>query len=124
VLAFEGLVRRLGPERACVIEYEQMHADMPTCLERLAKLLGPQAEATLARERDAIQRALGFDVMKAEGASGHILRKGEAGGWKEHFSADDERRLAAACAERLPRTAESLVGLGTWRDELLALNER
>ena len=121
VRAFEGVVARLGPERALVIEYEHMHTDMPGCLARLAKLLGPQAEATLAREGDAIKRALGFDIMKAEGASGHILRKGVSGGWREHFSAQDERRLAAALVERLPRTAESLVGLGTWRDELITL---
>lgn len=122
VRAFELLVQSLGPERACVIEYEEMHRDMPSCLERLAKLLGPQAEETLARERDVIQRALGFDVMKSEGASGHILRKGQAGGWREHFSDDDERRLAAALAERLPPSADSLVGLGTWRDELITLS--
>ena len=114
VRAFEELATRLGPERCCVLEYEHMHADMPACLARLARLLGPQAEATLARDGEAIGRALGFDAMK-QGASAHILRKGTAGGWREHFSADDEARLAAALAERLPRTAESLVGLGAWR---------
>ena len=114
VLAFEQMTRRLGPTRACVIEYEEMHSDLPGCLARLAKLLGPEAEATLTREGDAIARALGFDVM-VEGASAHILRKGVSGGWREHFSASDERRLMAAIAERLPRTTESLVGLDTWR---------
>lgn len=118
VLAFEGLVERLGPGRACIVEYEAMHTDMPGCLARLARLLGPEAEGTLAREGDAIRRALGFDVMKAEGASAHILRKGQAGGWREHFSAEDEGRLSAALAERLPRTPESRVGLDTWRVEL------
>jgi len=115
VRAFEELVTRLGPERACVIEYEKMHSDIHGCLARLAKLLGPSAEATLACEGEEIQRALGFAVMKAEGANGHILRQGQLGGWRKHFSAADERRLAIELKARLPRMADSLAGLDTWR---------
>ena len=115
---------KLGPERACIIEYEKMHADMPGCLARLAKFLGPEAEATLARDGDEIQRLLGFDVMKAEGASKHILRNGKAGGWRAHFSPTDEKRLACMIDARLPVDSESVVGLdqsaGAWREELLA----
>ena len=114
VATFEEEVRALGPKRACLIEYEAMHSDLPGCLAKLAALLGPEAEGRLAKEGDAIMAALGFDEMKA-GASSHILRKGEAGGWREHFSEEDENALAAALAERLPRTPESLAGLGTWR---------
>ena len=119
VLAFEQLVARLGPERAIVIEYEHMHSDRRACLTRLAKLLGPQAEHTLAREGTAIEAALEFDVMKAgEGASKHIFRAGRAGGWREHFSREDEARLKSVLAERLPTTAESLVGLDAWRADM------
>merc|ERR1719313_1180214 len=110
VAAFEGFAARLGPERACVVEYETMHADLRGCLTRLAKLLGPQAVARLETEGTAIECALGFSEMKASGASPHIMRKGQAGGWREHFSEEDEARMAEAVKERLPRTAESVVG--------------
>jgi|LauGreDrversion4_1035100.scaffolds.fasta_scaffold2215379_1 hypothetical protein len=33
-------VDRLGPERALMIEYEEMHQDMPGQLRKLATLLG------------------------------------------------------------------------------------
>ena len=115
VQQFEQLVTRLGPERACLIEYEDMHADLRGCLKRLAALLGPEAEATLAREGDAIERALSFNQMKADGANPHIMRKGEAGGWKEHFRDGDAPRLEAALLQRLPRTTESIAGHGRWR---------
>ena len=65
VAAFERLVRSLGPERALVIEYEEMHADLRGCLARLAALLGGEAEARLrSEEGEAIERALQFDAMK------------------------------------------------------------
>ena len=64
---------------------------------------------------DEIMKALGFDVMKAEGASQHILRKGQAGGWTEHFSKEDEARLQEQLDARLPRTEASLAGVGAWR---------
>ena len=63
--------------------------------------------------------ALEFDVMKAgEGASKQIFRAGRAGGWREHFSGEDEARLKSVLAERLPTTAESLVGLDAWRADM------
>jgi len=80
-------------------------------------LRGLHDRESLLKVGDAIAQALGFDVMKAEGASPHILRKGQVGGWRDHFSDDDDRRLTAAIAERLPSTARSLVGLDTWRAE-------
>jgi len=119
VRSFELLARQLG-SRACVLEYEAMHADLPGCLRKLAALLGPDAEARLAREETEIARALGFDAMKQDGAHGTFLRKGASGGWREHFSAEDEARIAAAVAARLPVADGSVCGLGTWRDELLA----
>ena len=36
VRAFEAVVAALGPKRACVIEYEQMHTDLRGTLARLA----------------------------------------------------------------------------------------
>ena len=153
--AFEAVVASLGPERACVIEYEQMHGDLRGTLARLAALqhgqsvgpeanpdpdpnphpnpnpnpnpdpnpnpnqalLGPEAEARLRRDGDAIEAALGFDAMKADAGAGHgrFLRKGVAGGWREHFSEVDEAALMAAVSERLPVEASSAAGVGSWR---------
>ncbi len=116
VAAFERLARRLGPERACVLEYEAMHSDMRGSLRALAALLGPEAEARLRADGEAIERALGFDAMReAGGAPPSIMRQGVAGGWREHFSEEDETRLSACVAERLPVTKESICGLATWR---------
>ena len=115
VKSFEALIHELGPTRACLIEYEGMHDDMKGCLTRLAKLLGPDSEKILEEQGDEIMKALGFDVMKAEGASQHILRKGQAGGWTEHFSKEDEARLQEQIDARLPRTEASLAGVGAWR---------
>ena len=112
VKSFEALIHELGPTRACLIEYEGMHDDMKGCLTRLAKLLGPDSERILEEQGDEIMKALGFDVMKAEGASQHILRKGQAGGWTEHFSKEDEARLQEQLDARLPRTEASLAGGG------------
>ena len=116
VRSFEALVRSLGPGRACVIEYEEMHADLRGCLARLAALLGEEAVARLhSAEGEAIEQALHFDAMKASGGAKAVLRKGVAGGWREHFSEEDEARVAAALEQRLPRTEGSLAGVGRWR---------
>ena len=118
VAAFEALAAALGPARALVIEYEEMHVDLPTQLRRLARLLGPAAEARLDADGDAICAALGFTAMKgAGGADAVFLRKGTAGSWREHFSEEDAARVAAAVAERLPAAA-SKVGHSTWRKDM------
>ena len=96
VKSFEALIHELGPTRACLIEYEGMHDDMKGCLTRLAKLLGPDSEKILEEQGDEIMKALGFDVMKAEGASQHILRKGQAGGWTSTLARRTRRGCRAA----------------------------
>ena len=117
VRAFEAVVAALGPKRACVIEYEQMHTDLRGTLARLAALLGPEAEARLRRDGEAIEAALGFRAMKADTRAGHdrFLRKGVAGGWREHFSEADEAALMAAVRARLPVEPSSVAGVGSWR---------
>jgi hypothetical protein len=91
----------------------------PQMSPRLAAqaLLGPEAEARLRRDGDAIEAALGFSAMKADAGAGHgrFLRKGVAGGWREHFSDGDEAALMAAVCERLPIEPSSAVGVGSWR---------
>ena len=115
VTGFEQLVAKLGPERAVLVEYEEMHADLPGQLRRLAALLGPAAEARLAAHGDEICAALGFSAMQGEGSSdARFLRKGKAGGWWEHFSDGDAARVAAMVDERLP-AATSAVGRNSWR---------
>ena len=115
VTGFEQLVAKLGPERAVLVEYEEMHADLPGQLRRLAALLGPAAEARLAAHGDEICAALGFSAMQGEGSSdARFLRKGKAGGWREHFSDGDAARVAAMVDERLP-AATSAVGRNSWR---------
>ena len=115
VAGFEALVAALGPERAVLVEYEEMHADLPGQLRRLAALLGPAAEARLETHGDEICEALGFSAMQGGGGSdARFLRKGKAGGWREHFSDADAARVAAMVDERLP-AATSAVGCSTWR---------
>jgi hypothetical protein len=118
VAAFEALAAALGPARALVVEYEEMHADLPAQLQRLARLLGPAAEERLDADGDAICAALGFTAMKGAGGTDAVfLRKGTAGSWREHFSEEDAARVAAAVEERLPAAA-SKVGHSTWRKDM------
>ena len=103
--------------RAVVVEYEKMHEDLRATLQRLAALIGPAAEARLEADADSIMAALGFDAMKADATAGHtaFLRKGVSGGWREHFSEDDERAVMEMAAARLPLEATSVAGVGAWR---------
>ena len=117
---FEQLMAQL-PSRALIVEYEALHTDMQGSLQRLAALLGPEAEARLTADGAAIQEALSFGAMKeAAGEQSKFYRKGVRGGWREHCSTEDEKRIAAATAARLPKEQDSVAGLGTWREELLA----
>ena len=106
----------LGPDRACVVEYEEMHADMPGALARLARTLGPAAQDRLKQPGAMADfcRALGFDVMKSNAAHATFLRKGQPGNWREHFRGDEEARMAEALEARLPR-ATSVCGRTSWR---------
>ena len=116
VRAFEQLAARLQA-RAVIVEYEKMHEDLRGTLQRLAALIGPAAEARLEADADAIMAALGFDAMKADATAGHtvFLRKGVSGGWREHFSEEDERAVMEMAAARLPFEATSVAGVGAWR---------
>eukprot|EP00802_Teleaulax_amphioxeia_P019101 Tamp_19322.p1 GENE.Tamp_19322~~Tamp_19322.p1 ORF type:complete len:341 (-),score=75.24 Tamp_19322:245-1183(-) len=115
VAEFEALVDRLGPERAVIIEYEEMHQDLQGQLRRLATLLGPSVEARLDANMDAICAALGFTAMKEAGGNDAVfLRQGKAGGWRDHFSETDTERMAQAIEARLPG-ARSKVGHSSWR---------
>ena len=123
VLAFESLAARLGPQRACIVEYEGMHRDLSGTLEKIAKLIGPEAEARLANRGDAIKKALSFDEMKKDisrkGGHAMFLRKGVSGGWREHFSENEERILMKMVSERMPVVTEDgtsvMAGVGRWR---------
>ena len=55
--------------------------------------------------------------MKADATAGHtaFLRKGVSGGWREHFSEEDERAVMGMVAARLPLEATSVAGVGAWR---------
>ena len=118
VADYEALVAALGPKRALLIEYEEMHANLMGQLRRLAAFLGPLAEDRLATDTAGICAALGFDSMReASGDAKIFLRKGQPGGWREHFSGDDAARVAAAVRERLPASS-STVGLSSWRKDM------
>jgi hypothetical protein len=94
-----------------------MHRDMSGQLRKLATLLGPTVEARLDAKMEEICAALRFDAMKeAGGKDAAFLRQGKVGGWRDHFSDDDEARMAQAIEERLPGT-RSKVGHSSWRAE-------
>ena len=113
VASAEQRVAELGPERGCLVEYEDMHMDMPAVLTRLAQTLGPEAESRLAEGMSSICEALGFEVMKGSEHHGKFLRKGQPGNWREHFQGDDEARMAEALEARLPHG--SSLGRASWR---------
>lgn len=119
VLAFEELVCNLGPQSACLVEYELMQQDMLCQLEMLARLVGDDAEARLKKNKDAICEALAFKTMKENGSEGafsdaKFLRKGVVGDWTAHFSEQDTMRFEEAIRARLPGSCN--VGKGTWRE--------
>eukprot|EP00930_Biecheleria_cincta_P032650 TRINITY_DN22642_c0_g1_i1.p1 TRINITY_DN22642_c0_g1~~TRINITY_DN22642_c0_g1_i1.p1 ORF type:complete len:304 (+),score=62.25 TRINITY_DN22642_c0_g1_i1:72-983(+) len=113
VLGFEELIRRLGPQRACYVEYELMQQDMLGQLQRLAELLGEDAQMRLEKNKDAICEALAFDTMKKQSADAKFLRKGVVGDWATHFSEQDTMRFHEAIRARLPDSCN--VGKETWR---------
>jgi hypothetical protein len=65
VAEYEALVGALGPKRALLIEYEEIHADLMGQLRRLVAFLGPLAEDRLAADAAGICAALSFDSMRA-----------------------------------------------------------
>jgi uncharacterized membrane protein YgcG len=125
VAGFEAMVSALGQDRALIIEYEEMHKDLPAQLWRLARLLGPAAEARLAANMEDICSQLQFSAMKQSKHMRHVpvsrvsklLRAGKTGGWRDQFSEEDANRMAAAVKERLP-TWMSRVGVASWRLDL------
>lgn len=85
MLETEKYIKDHLQDRALVITYEQMSADLPTVLERLATFLG----VTLpAKKLEAIEERVSFSTMSGlSGAVGSMLtRKGEPGDWRNHFT--------------------------------------
>ena len=72
----EALVNQMGPERACLLEYELMHSEMGASLEKLARVLGPQAQARLQNDSESILASLGFEEMKKSDAQESFSEEG------------------------------------------------
>lgn len=72
-------------ERALVITYEELSADIASVLRRLAKFLDV---ALPPKKLEAITERVSFRTMSAlGGAVGNMLtRKGEPGDWRNHFT--------------------------------------
>ena len=121
--SYEQMVASMPPERACVVEYEEMAHSMPVALAKLARVLGAEAEARLKAHREFIYECLGFRTMKADPSFASFLRRGKAGGWRDRLSTEDAHRIVEAAEARLPRE-RSTIGYCSWRvavDGALAL---
>jgi hypothetical protein len=88
------------------LTYEQMLAAPAAAVERIAGFLGGRARdfASDPGRRDAIVRASGFTQMQRDqnrwsserpAAMPAFVRKGVVGDWRNHFSAEQARRLGA-----------------------------
>ena len=69
-------MNQMGPERACLLEYELMHSEMGASLEKLARVLGPQAQARLQNDSESILASLGFEEMKKSDAQESFSEEG------------------------------------------------
>ena len=85
MLETEKYIKEHLRDRALVITYEEMSADLPAVLDRLAKFLNV---ALPTNRLDAITERVSFSTMSAlGGAVGNMLtRKGEPGDWRNHFT--------------------------------------
>lgn len=97
------------------LTYEQMLAAPADAVRAIARLLGGSAKVLVrdAQRLDAVVRASGFEQMgrdQGRWASARpadmpaFVRKGVVGDWRNHFSAEQARRLARKLRERATGT--------------------
>lgn len=102
-------------ERLLVIRYEDLRADCTGQVSRMSRFLGLELSSeriAAAVASSSLERMRSKETAHKRGANSDILfaRKGQVGGWTEHFSKDDERLFlthAGDCLRRLGYPAES-----------------
>lgn len=85
MLETEEYIKHHLRNRALVVTYEDMSANLPAVLERMAKFLDVSLSS---KKLEAILERVSFSTMsQLEGAVGNMLtRKGEPGDWRNHFT--------------------------------------
>ena len=95
------------------MKYENLQHDPHTSVRTVAEFVG--IEGVTEELVQEVVRKSSFSSMKSDNtcnfswktspgqafSKGEFFRKGQVGDWKEHFSADQNRRFDAECAERL-----------------------
>ena len=95
------------------MKYENLQHDPHTSVRTVAEFVG--IEGVTEELVQEVVRKSSFSSMKSDNtcnfswktspgqafSKGEFFRKGQVGNWKEHFSADQNRRFDAECGERL-----------------------
>lgn len=79
-----------------IIQYEDMKADLPGQLKRLASAMGLGG---ISRARtETLAASLGFNAMKARSDSAH-LNKGRSGRWRSELTVEQQDRFAKTAGD-------------------------
>ena len=94
-----------------ILKYEDMKKDLPSAVATIAKFIGQDISKELV---DEIAHRTTFANMKNDSSANYewmsnahrdnfnpYVRKGEVGGWKDHFTSEQAARLDAIYQERL-----------------------
>jgi len=98
VRGMDGLISRVGPERATVVYYEQLHEDFEGEITRLALFLGIPLTA---QKIESIWRNTNMEGLRARGAKDFTFRSGTVGDHKKHMSPANWAQVDQWFEERL-----------------------
>jgi len=103
VRAHLGLQERLP---IVIVQYEDMKADLPGQLKRLASAMG--LDGVSRARTESLAAGLGFNAMKARSDSAH-LNKGRTGRWRSELTGEQRERFANAAGDLMAKLGYALV---------------
>lgn len=83
-----------------IVLYEDMKADLPGQLKRLAAAMG--LESVSRARAETLAAGLGFNAMKARSDSAH-LNKGRTGRWRSELTVEQQERFTLAAGDLMAR---------------------